>query len=177
MKVKITNSLELKAELVRLNRLKKEQEAYLGDQLTLLKHKVEAPKRFFNSFTSKIPGVGMFKDVFSSFSSVDDSSNQATSSKRDWLTKAAQMVLPFLLNRTVLKKSGWLKKSLVLLASEGAASQLNQKNVTSVISKVADFIRPAKSKKKNKKPFDRSEPKIDEELSESYGIPPTSESY
>ena len=172
MKVNINNTKELKHELVRLSRLRREQEAYLGDQYKVLKSKVEAPSRIFNAVTSNIPGVGVVKGLFSSIGDVKKSKASA-GEKSDWLTKATRIVLPFILNRTLLKNSGWLKKSLVLLASEGAVGQINQDKVSSFVGKIADYIRPKKAKKKHKKMKG-----IDEEEDSNYfGIPPESETY
>jgi hypothetical protein len=61
---------------------------------------------------------------------------------------------------------------LVLLASEGAVGQINKDNVNSFVGKIADYIRPKKSKKKHKniKP-------IEEQDTVNFGIPPESETY
>lgn len=172
MKIKIKNSEELKKELLRLTLLKKEQEAYLAQQYTLLKNKVETPARVFNAVVSNVPGVGMIKGLFST--SASGGGKTSASNKSDWLTKASQIVLPLVLNRTLLKKSGWLKKTLVLLASEGAASQINKDKISSVVNKVAEFIRPKKSSKKKHKNI---KPLEEEPEDSNLGIPPLSETY
>lgn len=172
MKAKINNIDELRLEINRLNALKKEQEAYLSNQYTLLKRKVETPARVFGAITSSIPGVDFVKGLVSSAGSLSGKEN--TGNKKDWLTRGIQLGLPFFLNRTLLKNSGWLKKSLVLLASETAAGQVTQDKVGSAISKVADFIRPKKKKKKHKDvlPFEEQGQDI-----VNFGIPPDSETY
>lgn len=173
MKAKINNIDELKLEINRLKALKTEQEAYLSSQYTLLKRKVEAPARVFGAITSSIPGVDLLKGLVSSAGSL--SGKDKAGSKKDWLTKGIQLSLPFLLNRTLLKNSGWLKKSLVLLASESAAGQVTQDKVSSVISKVTDFIRPKKKKNKKHKevlPFEEEGQGV-----VNFGIPPDSETY
>jgi len=172
MKTRITNADELKQEIARLSKLRREQEFYLQDQYTLLKGKVEAPVRFINNFSSQIPGVGIVKGIFSGITSANSSSS-AAEGKSDWMTKALRVGLPFILNRTLLRNAGWLKKALVLLASEGAVGQINQNNVSSLFSKVTDFIRPKKSKKKHKK----VEPLEKEQDTYNFGIPPDSETY
>lgn len=171
MKVNINNSEELKNELVRLSRLRREQEIYLGDQYKILKNKVQTPSRIIGAVASSVPGVSLVKGLFSSFGK-SNSNVDVSYGKSDWLTKITQLALPLVLNRTLLKNSGWLKKSLVLLASEGAAGQLNKDKVNSIFGKVADFIRPKKSKKKHKniKP-------IEEQDTVNFGIPPDSETY
>lgn len=171
MKVNINNSEELKNELLRLNRLRKEQEVYLGDQYQILKNKVQTPARILGVIASNVPGVSLVKDLFSSIGK-STNTNDVGGGKSDWLTRATQLALPLVLNRTLLKNSGWLKKALVLLASEGAAGQINKDKVSSVVSKVANFIRPKKSKKKHKVIKG-----IDEQDTTNFGIPPDSETY
>ena len=142
--IKINNLQDLRSEIARVQLRKKEQEVYLSDQYHLLKKKIEAPVRFLNNVTSHVPGVGMVKGLFSGV-------RKATQSKdSDWLTKALQIGTPIVLNSTILKKAGWLKKALVLLASETAVGQVNQGKVSGLINKVTNFIKP-KKKKKDKK--------------------------
>lgn len=176
MKSKINNINDLKLEIARLSVLKREQEGYLGDQYKLLKNKVETPSRILGAVTSNIPGVSMVKGLFSSIGNAAAGKNDSSSATRksDWLTKAVRLGLPLILNRTVLKNSGWLKKSLVLLASEGAAGQINQDKVGSFVSKITDFIRPKKGKKKKHKDIESFD---DEESDNEFGIPPNSETY
>ena len=171
MKVNINNAEELKSELVRLSRLRREQELYLGDQYKILKNKVQTPSRIVGAVASNLPGVSLVKGLFSSLGK-DKSHAGISDGKSDWLTKVTKLALPLVLNRTLLKNSGWLKKSLVLLASEGAVGQINKDKVNSFVGKIADYIRPKKSKKKHKniKP-------IEEQDTVNFGIPPDSETY
>lgn len=171
MKVNINNAEELKSELVRLSRLRREQELYLGDQYKIIKNKVQTPSRIVGAVASNLPGVSLVKGLFSSFTK-DKSQVEFSDGKSDWLTKITKLALPLVLNRTLLKNSGWLKKSLVLLVSEGAVGQINKDNVNSFVGKIADYIRPKKSKKKHKniKP-------IEEQDTVNFGIPPDSETY
>jgi len=163
MKTKIKNLEELKWEIARLTELTREQEAYLGDQYILLKDKVEKPIRVLNNVTSSIPGVGLVKDLFfrDPKSATKGDSNAATTGT-DWLNSAVRVGVPLLLNKTLLRKSNWIKKSLILLASETAAGQVTQEKVTNAIAKVASFIRPKKEKKKHK----NIEPLVDETIQE-----------
>lgn len=169
MRANINNSEELKNEIVRLCRLRKEQESYLNDQYKLLKNKAQAPSRFLGAVASTIPGVNLVTGLFSSMGS---KSNGKVDNKADWLTRATQFALPLVLNRTLLKNSGWLKKSLVLLASEGAVGQINKDKISNFVGRVADYIRPKKSKKKHNKIK-----AIDEEENDNFGIPADSETY
>ncbi len=144
MRNRISNITDLQAEIARLKVQKKEQELFLINQYQLLKHKVETPARIFNMVASNVPGVDMVKGIFSTIGSKN------TSGKSDWLTKTLQLGLPLVLNKTLLRNAGWLKKGLVLLASETAAREVNQASVSSVIDKITAFIKPKKKKKKEK---------------------------
>lgn len=173
MSTKISNIGELKVEIVRLKKLKSDQELYLGTQYTLLRKKVETPYRVIRTITSRVPGYELVKGLISSSSNGDSDSNTKKGSSSDWLTRALQLGLPFVLNKTLLKKSGWLKKSLVLLASETAAGQINQNSITAAISKVTEFVKPKKKRKKH-----RDVPPLEEEPDViNFGIPPGSETY
>lgn len=165
MSTKINNIVELKAEIARLKLLKVEQEAYLSDQYVLLRKKVDIPSRVLGTIASSIPGVDMVKGLFSA------AVPSKQSDKTDWLSNTLRLGLPLVLNRTLLRNTGWLKKGLLLFASERAANEINQDRVGSAISKVADFIRP---KKKNKKHRDVASFEAEQE-EVSMGIPPNSE--
>ena len=145
----------------------------MKDQYTLLKDKVESPMRFVNNLTAHVPGVNMVKGLFSGIGS----SASSPADKADWFSKALRVGLPFILNRTLLRNAGWLKKALVLLASESTVGQLNKNNVGSLFAKVTDFIKPKKDKKKHKniEPLVKEKPFVQD--TNQYGIPPDSETY
>src|SRR5690606_29348118 len=167
MSVKIHNIAELKEEIRRLTQLKNEQEAYLSNQYLLLRKKIETPSRLLGMLTSSIPGVDMVKGLFSSVLSKEKSDG-----KSDWLTNTLRVGLPLVLNKTLLKNVGWLKKTLVLLLSERAAGQVNQDKIGNVITKIADFVRPNKKKKQHHDlpPLEGTQPEVPD-----FGIPPNSE--
>src|SRR5690606_13735740 len=161
---KIRNLQELKAEISRLKELKNEQEAYLKTQFTLLNNKIEAPVRFFNSLKNNIPGVNIIQQLFAKSSNPDS----------DWLTKTLRIGVPFVMNRLFLKKAGMFKKALMLLLSERAVGQINQDKISGLQSKLTDFIRP---KKKRKKSSQIEESTIVKDEVNEYGIPSYSETY
>lgn len=161
---KIRNLQELKEEIARLKELKNEQEAYLKSQFTLLNNKIEAPIRFFNSLKNNIPGVNVVQQLFAKSNNPDS----------DWLTKTLRIGVPFIMNRLFLKNTGVLKKALMLLLSERAVGQINQDKISGLISKVTNFIRPKKKKKKGS--LIEGETPLKDEVNE-YGIPSYSESY
>ncbi|MBV2228665.1 MULTISPECIES: hypothetical protein [Sphingobacterium] len=186
MRTKVTNFDELTAEIARLKVQKKEQEAFLLNQYELLKHKVEAPARIANMIFNRVPGVSTVKGLFSGISQVTNKNNKA-----DWLTKTLQLGLPLVLNRTLLKNAGWLKKGLVLFGSETVASQVNQSKITAVIDKLTSLIKPKNKKKKKKNeelveavaanPIPPNHPPMitaEESVQDNvYGIPKDSEAY
>jgi len=174
---------DLTAEISRLKAKKIEQEQFLGHQYQLLKHKVEAPSRILNMVFNRVPGISTMKGLISGIGEVTSGKH-----KGDWLTKTLQVGLPLVLNKTLLKNSGWIKKGLVLLASETAASQVNQGSVHSIIGKLTDLIKPKKKKKKGNEPIGEvinptaplNPPMITAEESVQdniYGIPKDSEAY
>ncbi|MCT1532314.1 hypothetical protein M3B46_15025 [Sphingobacterium daejeonense] len=185
MRTKVTNFDELTAEIARLKVQKKEQEAFLLNQYDLLKNKIEKPVRIANMVLNRVPGVSTVKGLISGIGQVTNKNNKA-----DWLTKTLQLGLPLVLNRTLLKNAGWLKKGLVLLGSETVASQVNQSKVSSIIDKITSFIKPKKKKKKKGEIVDvvvetptippNHPPMITAEESvqdNAYGIPKDSEAY
>lgn len=139
---KINNIQDLKGEIARLHLRRKEQEAYLSDQYKLLKVKIDTPFRLIKSVTSHIPGVGMLKSVTSSVGKAMQSKDA------DWLTRMLQFGTPIVLNSTLLRKAGWFKKAMVLLASETAIGQVNQDKISGLVDRVTTFIKPKKKKKK-----------------------------
>lgn len=151
---KIKNLDDLRLEIVRLKALGKEQEDYLSDQYRLFNDKVAAPVRFIKSLTSWLPGADLAKNLFSK-----------GKKDEDWLSKALRIGLPVILNRFFLRRAGFLKRALVTLLSQQAAGALNKDSVSSLINKIADFVRPAKrGRRVVRKHVD-------------YGIPPDSETY
>lgn len=144
MKAKINSFEDLQMEIVRLMQVKEEQEKFLENQFVLLKRKVQTPVRIFNSISSAIPGANLSTGLLKNLSAKNPDGTSV-----DLITRIARLGVPLLLNSTVLKNTSWLKKGLVLLASETAAGQLNKEKVTNAINKLVKMIRP-KKKKNNK---------------------------
>jgi len=149
---KIKNLDDLRAEIARLKMLAGEQEQYLSDQYRLFNNKVEAPARFFKSLFSWLPGADVAKGLFAK-----------REEGGDWVSKALRIGLPVVLNRLFLRKAGLLKRAIVTILSQQAAGSLNKENVSSLINKLADFVRPSGKRRRHKH--------VD------YGIPPDSETY
>lgn len=146
----INNVDELRAEIARLESLQNEQECYLKDQVGFLQQKAERPIHLFKRMLSWLPQGNTPKFPVSS------------GSHSDWLTNSLRVTLPFVFNKIIFRKAGFIKKALLLFASQKAASAINQERVTRVIDKIASFIRPNKTRKP---------------VARDYGIPPDSETY
>ena len=162
MRRNINNIDDLKWEIARLTELKREQESYLTGQYTLLKDKVDKPVRILSSVTSSIPGFNVVKGLFATVTNTGAKENAAVGNG-DWLTKVFSIGLPILLNRTFLKKSNWIKKALVLLASQTATSQLTQDKLAHLIGQVTSVIKPKNRAKKK----DKIKPLANEDLQEN----------
>lgn len=143
---------DLRAEIARLKVLKFEQEAYLGDQFSLLEYKLEAPMRLYERVISFFPSA---KEAFF---------QNGKSMGSDWVTNSLRVGLPFLFNKVLFRKAGFIKKGLLLLASQQAAGFLNKDRLAEIIDKITSLIQPSNKGKKKKKETD-------------YGIPPDSETY
>ncbi len=150
---KIKNLSDLRLETARLKALAREQEGYLADQYQLLSEKVAAPMRFVKSLATWVPGANLAKGLF-----------EKGQKDEDWLSRALRVGLPIVLNRFFLRKAGFIKRALVTLLSQQAASALNKDTVANLVSKVADFVRPPASRRRRSARKD-------------YGIPPDSETY
>lgn len=160
---KIKNLGDLRLEITRLKTLANEQEAYLNDQYRLFNDKMAAPARFVKSVVTWVPGANLAKGLF-----------EKSSKEDDWLSRSLRIGLPVVLNRFFLHKAGFIKRALVTLLSQQAAGALNKDTAASLISKVADFIRP---KSKRGKPSPGSAPASPPPTAtgKDYGIPPDSE--
>lgn len=168
----IHNLSDLHAEIERIEALKKQQELYLSNQFQLLKTKVEAPKRLLTQLTARVPGLRLVNGAVKSI-------RKSNTGDSDWLTKVLQLATPIVLNRTLLRRSGWIKKAIVTLASETAISQVNKGSIANAMTGLANFIRPKKKKIKPKK-FPKSAGEITAEEAvegNKYGIPKDSEAY
>ena len=150
----INNVDELRAEIARLELLQLEQEGYLNDQLDLLKDKMASPLHWFKKATSWIPNLNKSHTTMHS----------ASNSQADWLTNSLRVVLPFVTNKILFPRAGFIKKALLVFASQKAASVINQDRITGIVDKITSLVRPTKPAPVNRKMRD-------------YGIPPDSETY
>lgn len=148
----IQNIEDLREEIRQLKLLKFEQEAYLNDQFTLLGKQLEAPIRIYQKITSFLPTA---KEAIIP---------EKKPAGADWVTSSFRIGLPFLFNKVLFKKAGFLKRGLLLLASQQAANLVNKERLVELVNKTTDFVQSLTKDKKKKKHTD-------------YGIPPDSETY
>lgn len=156
MKANINTLEELKLEIARLKRLRGEQEVYLGNQFSLIKQKIDRPAQVMGAIATSIPGVNLLRGFFST---TDGASNK-TGEQQDWMSRVLRIGIPYLLHKTILKKSGWFKKALVLLASQSAAGQLSREGIVKAISKLTDVVRPSRKRGAKEKPNKKSDKSV-----------------
>jgi len=162
MKNRITNLTELQAEIARLQNIKREQEAYLQDQLDIVKEKINKPIHFFQNMFAFLPSSsGLLSKV-----GVGDGAGF----HEDWLTKSLKIGLPFLVNRVFFRKAGYVKKILMGLVSTQAAGFLNKERLAGVVDTITSWIKKSPQKNRRSKPRNASG-------GYDFGIPPDSETY
>jgi len=142
MDIPIRNISDLRGEIYRLKELTKEQNTALGE-------------RFKNP-------VALFSTVKSLFSKrVDPDSKSSSFFDQDLVGLISRFVLPFTLNKTIFRHSGFIVKTIVGLVSQKASHFITEDSVTSVWDKVSSFF---KGKAKNDKAVHK-------------GVTPLSETY
>ncbi|NCD69427.1 hypothetical protein [Mucilaginibacter agri] len=135
MDITVRTISDLHSEIIRLEKLKQQQEIDL-------KQRFSSPSSIFSIVKSFFPR-----------------SNKGGSSilDQDFLGLISRVALPFTLNRTLFKGSGFLVKTLVGLVSQKASTYISEDSVTGVWDKAKGLITGLLSKK-NKKPAPAPEP-------------------
>lgn len=153
----IQNIEDLRAEIKLLKLQKAEYELYFSQKRESIKQTFSSPFAFFRNIKSLIGGGSFSKNL----------SDNGASHQSDWFTNMARIVIPFFLNRTILRGRGVLVKSLLGLISQKAITgdTFNKDKIANWIDKATNWINSTiKKPKKKKQPVD-------------YGIPPDSETY
>lgn len=148
MGTEITNLAQLKARISFLEIKKIEDEIYFKQKFESIKNKVQHPFKFV-------------KDTLSALVFGGNTNNIA---QADWATNLGRIFFPMFLNKTLLKNSGVIMKTLVSLFSQKAInySVFNKDVLSGWIESITDFV---KSKTKKEKRYG----------TDDYGIPPESE--
>lgn len=117
---------------------------------------IKDSKSYFKQFT--LGGLIKRYATPSEFLKIDDKLNISSS--------IMSMVLPFLMNTTIFKGSGFLTKTLVGLASNKVGKTLDAEHLSAIFNSVKSWFGGSKKKKAEAIPQ-----YVD------YGIPPDSETY
>ena len=143
MDVVIMNVHDLKSEITRLKILKDVQEKAIGDHF-------KSPAAIFHTITSifkgsspSSDGKGVLGDLGSIFG------------HPDMISLLSRVVVPFILNKTLFRKSNFIIKTIVSLVSQRAASFINEKSAMSVWDKIKSFIPTKKAPRKGASKVDQ----------------------
>ena len=150
MRTKIQNIDDLRAEVVRLEVARTEIETELKIEAQKITSKIEIPLLLLRKLNYFFGG------------SKDKSGSK---SSEDWVSSIFRVVLPLLLNRFLLPKSGFIVKSIIELISQTTAKSVNTDSMIELIEKVTQWIKSTGSRNKKEAEI------VD------YGIPPDSETY
>jgi len=124
MDIPVKNIFDLQAEIIRLEKVKQEQEM-------VLKQRFSSPSAIISSIRSIFPkapeGEGSSGGIGSFFSP-------------DLLSLVSRFVLPIALNKTLFKKSNFLIKTIVGLVSQKASTYISEDSVTSVWGRVKSLF-------------------------------------
>lgn len=140
----IRNITDLQDEIVRLKELTNEQGAVL--------------KQRFNSPSA------IFASVYSLFSGSPGSDGAGKSSvfDMDFVGLLSRILLPFTLNKTLFRNSGFIVKALVGLVSQKASRFINEESVTNIWDKAKSIFSNLIHKKDEAPPAHKGVPAFSE---------------
>ena len=122
MEIAIKNPTDLHNEIIRLQILEQEQSA-------LLKLRFKSPAAIFSTALTAFPK-----------SSTVDGMRNSGLFHQDFLGLASRFVLPFLLNKTIFKKSNFLIKALIGILSQKASGYISEDKVSSLWKRVRSML-------------------------------------
>lgn len=140
----IRNITDLQLEIARLKELTNEQGAVL--------------KQRFNSPSA------IFASVYSLFSGSPGSDGASKSSvfDMDFVGLLSRILLPFTLNKTLFRNSGFIVKALVGLVSQKASRFINEESVTGIWDKAKSIFSNLIHKKDEEPPAHKGVPAFSE---------------
>jgi len=144
MDLPVRNITDLRSEIVRLKDAEREQSIAIGER--------------FKNFSSTISTLGTLFPR-----SLTPEGKSTSFFDQDLVGLISRFLLPFTLNKTIFRNSGFLVKTLVGLVSQKASHFISEDTVVGLWDKVKGLFN-----KKEKK---------GENISDEKGIPPLSESY
>ncbi|MFA6946075.1 MAG: hypothetical protein WC220_09255 [Pedobacter sp.] len=154
MKTPIRNVDELRAEVLRLREQRLEMESDMQLELSKIVSKFRLPLML----------LGKLNDWFGVFSGLGKN-KKGSSEGNDLVSGIFRIGLPFLMDKFVFPKSGFITRTVLELLTKKAANVVNKDLISNLIDKVSEWVNLAKGRKKN-----------GPELAD-YGIPPDSETY
>lgn len=125
MIVPIKSIHDLRNEIVRLETLTVQQEA-------TIKQRFSSPKIIYKTLLSVFPKSAVNKS--------GDGVNVGALLNQDVVATISKFLLPFTLNRTLFKGSGFITKSIVNFLSERASGYINQDTVVSGFDKIKKSV-------------------------------------
>ncbi len=125
MIVPIKSIHDLRNEIVRLETLTVQQEA-------TIKQRFSSPKIMYKTVLSIFPKSAVNKS--------GDGVNISALLNQDVVATVSKFLLPFTLNRTLFKGSGFITKSIVNFLSQKASGYINQDTVVSGFDKVKKSV-------------------------------------
>ena len=123
MDIPVKNIFDLQAEIIRLEKVKQEQEM-------VLKQRFSSPSAIFASVRS----------IFPQSPGGEQGGGAGSLFSPDIVGLISRFVLPLALNKTLFKNSGFIVKTLVGLASQKASSYISEDSVTSVWGRVKSLF-------------------------------------
>lgn len=143
---KITNIDELRVRIATLKLESAEKEVYFSNKLSKVSRAINHP-------------ISFLKSLFSFSANKEETNDQG-----DWVTNLAQIALPYLLNQTILRKSGFIMKSVISFLSLQIinAQNINQNILATWLDKLMIWVEKTREKSHQNKTND-------------FGIPPDSE--
>lgn len=152
MESNIQNIQELRERINFLKLKKAEDEIYFHQKYEHFKETITSPFRFIKNSLSFINPLNKSNPTHST----------------DWVTNMGRILVPFLLNKTLLRNRGFFIKTIASLISQKTinADILNKNVVASWIDKATSWINSTieKKNKPERSPYD-------------FGVPPESETY
>lgn len=123
MDIPVKNIFDLQAEIIRLEKVRQEQEM-------VLKQRFSSPGAILASVRS----------IFPQGSGGEQGAGGGSFFSPDIVSLISRFVLPLALNKTLFKNSGFIIKTLVGLASQKASSYISEDSVTSVWGRVKSLF-------------------------------------
>ncbi len=154
MKTNINNLAELQSRIKVLKIVSAEHELFFHQKVQSVKEVLSGPSHIFTKIKFML-GFGGKKSI-----------GGKKPAQSDWVTNMTRVLIPYIINKTLFRKSGFIIKTVISLLSQATVSSklVNKNTFSNLIDKATGLINSTISGKKKPKKID-------------YGIPPDSETY